>query len=99
MDYATFKAAAFMLERRESALSEGLAMTRRQIADRLGIEPDGPMGLTPDAIKASPDYQNALALYREAFATLRAFNGQYAKRFRREIAADIQASREARLIA
>ncbi len=39
----------------------------------------GPMGLTPDGVKASPEWKTAKAKYDDAFKRLRAFNAQYAK--------------------
>ena len=44
----------------------------------------GPLGLTPDSVKQSPEYREAKANYDEAFARLRWFNGQHkpAKRTR-----------------
>lgn len=36
--------------------------------------PKGPMGLTPDAVKALPEYQAAKREYAVAFAALRAAN-------------------------
>ena len=38
--------------------------------------PKGPMGITSDAIKASPDYQRAKREYAAAFAALRKFNSK-----------------------
>jgi len=37
----------------------------------------GRMGLTPDHVKASPDYRAARAAYDRAFAALRRFNGAH----------------------
>ena len=34
----------------------------------------GPMGLTPDSVKASPEWKAKRASYDRAFAALRAFN-------------------------
>lgn len=34
----------------------------------------GTMGLTPDSVKASPEYKQAKAEYSAAFARVRAFN-------------------------
>ena len=54
-----------------------------------------PMGLTPDAVKFSPEYHIAKNAYRAAFAALRSFNGKYVKIFKAEIAAE-RAERYAR---
>lgn len=48
---------------------------------------NGPMGLTPDAIKFSPEYQSALLAYNDAFARLRMFNKTYVKQYAKEIRA------------
>jgi len=59
----------------------------------------GPMGLTPDAIRARPDYQAARGDQRRAMAALRALNGRYAVTYRREEIAARDARRMARLAA
>lgn len=41
--------------------------------------PKGPMGLTTDAIKASPEYRAAKRRYDIAFAALRTFNAKRAR--------------------
>lgn len=46
--------------------------------------PKGPMGLTPDEVKATPAYRSARTECDRAFAELRNFNGWYTKTFRRE---------------
>lgn len=57
----------------------------------------GPLGLTPDAIKAKPAYQSARAEYQRAHAALRALNGQYVARYRKELQAERDARRMAKL--
>lgn len=42
----------------------------------------GESSLTPDAVKSSPEYQEASRRYRMAFAALREFNGKHAKTLR-----------------
>ena len=39
--------------------------------------PSGPMGLTPDDVKASPEFQAAKRAYAASFAALRAFNTRH----------------------
>jgi len=39
----------------------------------------GPLGLTPDAVKASPEWKAARNAYQSAFDALRAFNAAKAK--------------------
>lgn len=46
------------------------------------------MGLTPDFVRAMPEWQQAKKEFDKAFAELRAFNGWYVKTFKKEIAAD-----------
>ena len=41
--------------------------------------PRGPMGLTPDHIKFSPEYRAAKQAWREAFERLRRYNGEQNK--------------------
>jgi len=44
------------------------------------------MGLTPDHVKAMPEWQQAKKDFDLAFAQLRNFNGWYMKAFKKEIA-------------
>lgn len=44
------------------------------------------MGLTPDFVKAMPEYKKAKADFDNAFKVLRKFNQQFVKQFRKEIA-------------
>lgn len=57
--------------------------------------PVGPMGLTPDAVKASPEYRAAKMAFDSAFAGQRCFNASFVRTFRREIAAERAARRAA----
>jgi len=56
----------------------------------------GPMGLTPDAVKASPEYRAAKLAYESAFARLRAFNGSYVKVYASELRAERNARRSSK---
>jgi len=38
--------------------------------------PRGPMGMTPDAVKFSPEYRAAKAAYQKAFEAVRSFNSK-----------------------
>lgn len=54
-----------------------LEAQRKAAAATLGSLPgigSGPMGLTPDSVKASPEYQAAKAAHAHAFDALRRFN-------------------------
>jgi len=44
-----------------------------------------PMGLTPDHIKSSPEYQADKFNFEIAFANLRSFNKTYVKTFKKEL--------------
>lgn len=48
--------------------------------------PRGAMGLTPDHIKVTPEYQREKKLYNIAFTQLQNFNKVYVKQFKKEIA-------------
>ena len=46
------------------------------------------MGMTPDHVKAMPEFKQAKKEFDKAFAELRNFNGWYVKTFKKEIAAE-----------
>lgn len=58
----------------------------------------GPMGLTPDHVRASPAWREASAAYAEAFQALRRFNQGFVRLYAREIRADRDAARAARTL-
>jgi len=82
--YDTFKQAQALLEANVTAT----AIALRAIPGA----GSGSMGLTPDAVKASPEYRSAKAAYDAAFHALREFNGKWVNVF----AAEIKAERAAR---
>jgi hypothetical protein len=47
----------------------------------------GAMGMTPDAVKATPEWQAAANANGRAFRALQDFNRDFVKRFRKEIRA------------
>lgn len=53
----------------------------------------GPMGMVPDHIKSTQDWQIAYKTERAMFAGLRAINGHGAKHFKKEMAEDRKARR------
>jgi hypothetical protein len=59
--------------------------------------PKGEMGLTPDAVKASPEFKMAKSNYDEAFFSLRRYNAllrtHYPKQFAKHTKAAIAARR------
>ena len=52
---------------------------------------DGPMGLTSDVVRATPEYRAAKTAYNAAFERLRVFNGRFVKGFAKEIREDRRA--------
>ena len=50
--------------------------------------PRGAMGVTPDSVKATPEWQTAKRNYAVAFSKLRAFNSEFIKTFKRELTAE-----------
>ena len=76
---------AFEEAKAEEALVEK-EMSEAQAA--LDGFPRGPTGLTPDAVKETPEWQAAKALANKAFARLRAFNAVFVKRFAKELRAE-----------
>ena len=55
----------------------------------------GPMGLTPDHIKSTPQWKNAFRAERAAFERMRQHNFSMVKTFKVEMAADRKAARKA----
>ncbi|MCP1852820.1 MULTISPECIES: hypothetical protein [unclassified Bradyrhizobium] len=99
MDFAAFQAAAAELDSRMKEAGARLGAVTESLAAEMGIPARGPMGLTPDRIKFDPRYRLAKAAADIAFAELRAFNGRYAPRFKKEIRAEIDARRRAKCTA
>jgi len=54
----------------------------------LNAFPKGAMGMTPDDVKARPDYVAAKAAFERAFAAQRNFNRLYTVAFKQERARD-----------
>lgn len=59
----------------------------------------GDMGLTPDHVKAAPEYKNARRRYEWDFDNLRKFNAWYVKTFKAELAATRRDKRAALMAA
>jgi hypothetical protein len=57
----------------------------------------GPMGLTPDSVKQSPEWQSAYAAYWRAHNALAGHNAAGVKLYRRELAQEQRERRAARL--
>lgn len=76
-DYAVAKQAKQLFERNHIEAAAKLAAIP-------GVG-SGPMGLTPDSVKSTPEFQTAWQAERKAFEALRQFNGAFVKKFRKEI--------------
>lgn len=82
MTYEGFKLRRAMIETAMEPLS-----------DYLKAQPKGPMGLTPDAIKATPEWQQNFKAFHALFAQLRNLNAYGNKHFKSEIRAESIARR------
>lgn len=72
----------------------------KEVRDQLEAETDrtdkalkalsggGARGLTPDHIKATPEWKKAKQDFDKAFAALRSFNEVYVRRFKEDLARD-----------
>jgi hypothetical protein len=64
-----------------------------RLGDVLDTFPKGALGLTPDAVKFSPEYSAAKSAFDAGFAKLRNFNGAFTKSFAKEIREERRARR------
>jgi len=90
------KAEDFLVAREQAATLDR-AVTETSAA--LQEFPRGPLGLTPDDVKASPEWQTAYRNFNVAFQALRNFNGTYTKKFADELRHERNARRAARIVA
>jgi hypothetical protein len=67
----------------------------KALTNELAGDAPRPMGLTPDSVKADPRWQAAKTRVDRLFQSLREFNGVYTKQFKRELAAQHRAKRDA----
>lgn len=65
------------------AKSALLNETLKAASAKLDVFPTGPMGLTPDAVRALPAYQQASRTCNAAFQALRKFNGSISNDYKR----------------
>ncbi len=73
--------------------------TQVEVAGRaLEVFPTGPLGLTPDAVKATQEYRAARAAYAAAFQTLQRWNRWYVKAYWQELAAERAAHRTRKVV-
>lgn len=84
MDYAAAKEIQSKLDARVA-----------QASDALRAFPSLVNGLTPDAVKFSPEYRTAKRDFDAAFSALRAFNAKFTVAFRKELRAERLARRAA----
>lgn len=96
MNYADFK-----------ALREPLSQAADEASKALQVYPSGPMGLTPDHVKASPAFRRDNDAWNKANAAIRAFDLAFMRAhrktwpvyFKKDIIAERDAVRAARLAA
>lgn len=89
LEFCAYRTARDILERRLAAASAAWNAIP-------GIG-SGPMGLTPDSVKFSPEYRRAAGEYRAAHGALRELNRHNVKRFKSELARERQEIRAAKL--
>lgn len=90
MNYEDAKAYKATLEAINNAASDAL-----KAFDSFG---KSAMGMTPDHVKAMPEWQEAKKAFDVSFQRLRNFNGQFTKVFKKEIAAERKAKLAAKII-
>jgi hypothetical protein len=79
------------------AHNEKLDAITKEHGEALNQFPRGPMGITPDAVKATPEYQTAKANFNRSFSALRDHNMFMSKNFSKEMKVDRDARRQARI--
>ena len=79
------------------AHGEKLNAEYKRTAGIMNAYPKGPMGLTPDHIKATPEWQANRQAAKAAFQALRNHNAQMSKYFKKEMKADRDARRASRI--
>lgn len=73
------------------ARADTLNAAVKAAGDVLRAYPTGPMGLTPDDVRATPQWKANKLAYDRAFAALRTFNQSFTKTFARQIRAERKA--------
>lgn len=66
----------------------------KRLSDELNKFPKNAMGLVPDEIKRTVEYRSIKEASDKVFATLRAINPPYLKKFKVEISAEREARRK-----
>lgn len=74
----------------KAAKAEAAVVEKEMSEAQAGIDafPRGAMGLTPDAVRATPEWRAAKVRVDRAFARLRAFNTIFVKKFAKELRAE-----------
>ena len=73
------------------AKKKALELANKAASEALNVFPKTSMGLIPDSVKATKEYQEAKEKSVKAFAELQAFNMFFVKTFKKEYAADRKA--------
>jgi hypothetical protein len=81
------------------AKADALWDASTQAGKVLDAFPKGPMGLTPDDVRATPEWKSDKSASDAAMKALRDFNAQYTKKFKTEIISARDAKREEKLAA
>jgi hypothetical protein len=84
VNYSQAKQAKAELEAKVATLSNALQ----------SFPKGGALGLTSDAVKATPAFQSTSSAYKAAFDALRRFNANYVTTFAKEIRAERAARRQ-----
>lgn len=80
----------------DSALAEKLRLEAEceTLSRAMQRFPRGSMGLTPDHVKASPEFQQAKRVFDASFRRLRDFNALFLKKFKKEYRAYMSEKRQ-----
>lgn len=83
----TFAQAKLQYERNYAALN----LASKELQSFLSQFPPGPMGLTPDHVKAMPEFKRLKGAFDRQFQATRAFNSRFTKDFKTELNAERRA--------
>lgn len=87
--------AAYVLHRDHNATLTALNEEHSRTLD--AFPKDGPMGMTPEHVRTSPEYRAAKANFNRSFSALRDHNGFMLKHFKSEMKTERDARRQARV--
>lgn len=83
----------FTFEQAKAAVARLDADLKRTSAALDAFPKDGPMGMTSDAVRATPEFKLAKREFDAVFADLRRFNAMFVKIFAKELRAERRARR------